>query len=227
MEESTLDYNFWPSFADLMLAIVFLLVLVFALLMSTAVLGSVNMKAIKKNQENLILEIQGQYGGNIITTETRSKISRNGNTDIEIYNDLQLQRILFRDNILFLSNEYELSQDGKNILLLIGEALKKRLNSFSKIQIEGHTDIRPTYRYKAGNIELGARRAISVFNLLKDELHIDPSENLISISSFGEYKPVMRNDTSRFSSDQLKKNNRTEEMQAKNRRIELLLFYKR
>ena len=48
----------------------------------------------------------------------------------------------------------------------------------------------------------------------------------MSATSFGKYKPVGRDVISDFNLEQLKQANATEELKARNRRIEIVLFYK-
>jgi outer membrane protein OmpA-like peptidoglycan-associated protein len=49
----------------------------------------------------------------------------------------------------------------------------------------------------------------------------------MSIASFGEYKPVSRNEFDyNFTEEDLFKANSTPELKALNRRIEILIFYK-
>ena len=49
----------------------------------------------------------------------------------------------------------------------------------------------------------------------------------MSATSFGEYKPVQRLDgDSTYTPEKLKKHHRSRELKAKNRRMEILLFYR-
>src|SRR5690606_21875282 len=105
--------------------------------------------------------------------------------------------------------------------------IKQHLNAIYKINIEGHTDIYPTRRYPGGNLELGARRAMSVFEHFQQVVGIDPITSLMSATSFGEYKPVTRLDTTAYSVADLNSDNATDELRGQNRRVELLLFYRR
>ena len=63
MEEQTnLDFNFWPSFADLMLAFVLILVLVMFVFVAVVSVGTVNLSEVQKNQKNMIEAIGKSYG---------------------------------------------------------------------------------------------------------------------------------------------------------------------
>jgi outer membrane protein OmpA-like peptidoglycan-associated protein len=56
---------------------------------------------------------------------------------------------------------------------------------------------------------------------------INPAENLMSVTSFGEYKPVQRSeDDSSYSLERLQADNSTAELKGRNRRVEVLLFYR-
>lgn len=53
-DENVLDFNFWPSFADLMLALVLILVLVVFLIRSIITVGTINLKHVQQNQMNMV-----------------------------------------------------------------------------------------------------------------------------------------------------------------------------
>lgn len=76
-----------------------------------------------------------------------------------------------------------------------------------------------------GNLELASNRAMAVFKFLQWGLQIDPAMHMMSATSFGEYKPVTRNENKKFTPEELATANQTEELRAKNRRIELLIIY--
>ena len=49
----------------------------------------------------------------------------------------------------------------------------------------------------------------------------------MSATSFGEYKPIQRsNQDSRYTPEKLKEHNKTKELKAQNRRMDILLFYR-
>jgi hypothetical protein len=56
---------------------------------------------------------------------------------------------------------------------------------------------------------------------------IDPAENLMSITTFGEYKPITRsNDDIHYNKEKLEIANNTAELRSKNSRIEIWLFFR-
>jgi len=227
--DDSLSFNFWPSFADAMVAFVLILVL---LLIYVVFNGFFDLGGIQQKQEAMTQDIEANYGGRVVEVQRGNcrkqyVIRRGGREEIEICNDLQLQRISFRGNILFPQNEYRLSEGGRQALTSVGRAIKNQLSAIQQIQIEGHTDILPTDRYEEGNLELGALRAISVFRFLQEDsaLRISPVENLMSVTSYGQYKPVQRNEALAYNTDSLGVHNETLQHRSQNRRIELLLFY--
>lgn len=230
MEERTiLDFNFWPSFADLMLALVLILVLVLFVVVAVITVGTVNLGEVQRNQKNMIEAIARSYGTepSMLDKEVFGISSqRNGAYDIEIRNEPTLQRITFSDRILFSPDDFQINPQGQAVLKTVGDTLKQQLSMIEQIQIQGHADTNPT-RFKS-NVYLASWRAIEVFKFLQGTIGIDPAEHLMSATSFGEFYPVQRaQKTGKYSRTQLVEDNSTVELKSKNRRIELLLFYKR
>lgn len=222
-----LNLNFWPSFADSMLAIVIILVIV---LVFVAQHGLAGFEEVRESQTDVVQSVAERYEGRLDTlrrssTRGRFVISRDGEPELEIRQDVRLQRIRFRGNILFASNDFRLTEKGRQILQIVGKAVQPELLNISLVQIEGHTDLYPTEEYRRGNLELGALRAMSVFHFLKDQVGIDPAQQLMSATSYGQYKPVGRNSGESYNDDKLWEANNSEEERRRNRRIELLLFY--
>jgi len=225
--DDLLDFNFWPSFADSMLAVVIILVVV---LVFVAQHGLAGFQTIRKSQTTVVQSVANHYDGkldtlNISSTQSRYVVWRGGEPELEIRQDVQLQRITFRGNILFAPNDYRLTQRGKRVLRIVGEAIQPQLKKISQVQIEGHTDIYPTEEYQGGNLELGALRAMSVFRFLRDNVGIDPAKHLMSATSYGQYKPVDRSSGQPYNDEKLWEANNSTKERRRNRRIELLLFY--
>lgn len=221
-DEDILDFNFWPSFSDLMLSLVLILVVVLFLFLSVITVGTVNLKHVKENQREMVQGIAAAYGVTPKEIRTNYFVIPAG---IIIQNDPTLQRISFTDRILFPQDKHGLSETGKQTLTIIGQLLKKQLPVIREIQIQGHADTDKSRLYPT-NLDLAALRAIEVFKYLQNEVGIDPAEHLMSATSFGEFKPVQRSDEDLFYNDlNLIKDNRTKSLKDRNRRIELLLFY--
>lgn len=229
MEESdVIDFNFWPSFADLMLAIVLTMVLVLFLVSAVISAGVVNLRDVHKNQQALCKTIADSYGVklNEIAPDTVSiAIDGSAKNDIVIRSEATLQRITFSDKILFQSDDYRLNATGEAALSKVGEAMMGQLAFVREIQIQGHADTDRSLRF-ASNIELAAKRAITVFEFFQNRVGIDPAEHLMSVTSFGEFKPIRRiGNEKQYDQSKLVEHNITAELKADNRRIELLLFY--
>ncbi|HZE72489.1 MAG TPA: OmpA family protein [Pyrinomonadaceae bacterium] len=228
-DEELLTFNFWPSFADMMLALVLVLCLVLFLISATIAVGTVNLREVETNQMSLVKAIALDY--KVVPrklSDTTYGISFRGQTepDIEIHNDLNLQRITFSDRVLFEPDHTEIKPEGEEVLRIVGRKLREQLQLIREIQIQGHADTVPSKRY-ASNVELAANRAIAVFEFLRNKVGIQPAEHLMSVTSFGEYKSVQRNEDKSYSQDKLLADNLNDELKRRNRRIELVLIYRR
>lgn len=114
--------------------------------------------------------------------------------------------IRFKDGILFDSGDDVISKKGYDILNEIGKKIEYIPNL---VVIEGFTDNVPMQTNKfPSNWELSVARAIGVAKFMIDDLYI--SEDRISVSGFGEQRPI---DT-----------NSTPEGRANNRRIEITIL---
>lgn len=232
-EENILDFNFWPSFSDLMLSLTLILVLVLFLVSAILNVGTIDLSHVENNQKQVIESIAYAFG--VAAKEAKDSenmfiISTNSRDRGNIYikNEPTVQKITFSSNILFPPDMIELNQKGRDALRKVGRILTRNLERglIREIQIQGHADPTPSRLYGT-NMQLAAMRAISVFNFLKDELNIDPAENLMSTTSFGEYKPVQRSEDEKlYNKSFLQHHNRSPELKERNRRIELLIFYR-
>jgi flagellar motor protein MotB len=227
--EEEIEFNFWPSFADLMLALVLVLVLLLFLFAAVITVGTVNLEQVEKNQFVVIESIAGSYGmtpNQISKNVYEISISNTSSHDIEIRNEPTLQRITFSDKILFVPNDYKINNEGQAVLRTVATALKTQLPNIREIQIQGHADTDQTTRFPS-NTHLAALRAIEVFKYLQEVAAIDPAVHPMSATSFGEFQPVTRAEhETGYDREQLLRDNLTIEQKARNRRIELLLFYR-
>ena len=265
MEDNTLDFNFWPSFSDLMLTLVLILVIVVFAVIAAFSIGTDDLKAelketkkemakvekeqkeiaeaitkVEEKQEAIIRAIAGAYNVKWEDVEKwkdeESKtnffeipiyLEDGSGTEIQIQNEATLQRYSFSDRILFRRNKYDLNEEGKRTLRVVGHEITKNLKDIKEIQIQGHADPdRPADQYFF-NLDLAASRAIEVYKFLQLSIRIDPTRHLMSATSFGEYKPVQRStDDSTYNRQKLMHDNSTPALKARNRRIEILLFYR-
>lgn len=229
LERDGADLNFWPAFADLMLAVVFVLVLVLFGVAVSLMAGQVNIEHVEENQHRVMDEVADSFGSRVDTLGAglyAIRLRGAPNTAVQIRNELNLQRITFSDRVLFAPDQYELNMEGRRVLALVGGVLGDHLDRIQEVQIQGHADTVPTRRH-GSNVKLAALRAVEVFEYLQQEVEVDPASNLMSATSFGEYRPVERSvSDADFNADRLQGANSTVEQRASNRRIELLLFYR-
>jgi flagellar motor protein MotB len=229
-DDDLLTFNFWPSFADMMLALVLVLCLVLFLVSATIAIGTVNLREVEANQLSLVNAIANDYkvkAHKLSETSYGIHFRDQKDPDIEIHNDLNLQRITFSDRVLFEPDHVEIKPEGQQVLHVVGSKLREQLQLIREIQIQGHADTVPSKRY-ASNVELAANRAIAVFEFLKNEVGIQPAERLMSITSFGEYQSVQRSGQDQpYTTEKLLADNLNDDLRRRNRRIELVLIYRR
>lgn len=114
--------------------------------------------------------------------------------------------IRFKDGVLFSSGKAVISEGGFEVLSEIAEKVQGIPNL---IVIEGFTDDIPIKTNDfPSNWELSVARAIGVAKFMIDDMDIE--EERISVSGFGEQRPIDTNDT--------------EEGRANNRRIEITIL---
>ena len=112
-----------------------------------------------------------------------------------------------KDAILFESGNAELKESGVEML----EQLEGLFKDFKNdIVIEGHTDNVPirNMRYSS-NWELSTARAVSVVRHLSEIIGLDPKR--FSATGFGEFNPIVSNDT--------------RESRSINRRVNILIIF--
>ncbi len=230
MLKDKFGFNFWPSFTDLMLSLVLVVLIILFVVSKMIAAGSENLDRARESQKAIYAQIQEKIGNNYTIAIISDKDANQTNealketkADITIINKLDRQTITFSDKILFDSGSSRLKQAGYQALAAVGPVIKDNIENISEIQIQGHADIDYTDEF---NLGLSANRAISVYMFLQHTVGIDPAEHLMSATSFGKYKPVGRDVISNFNLEQLKQANATEELKARNRRIEIVLFYK-
>ena len=108
------------------------------------------------------------------------------------------------DGVLFRSGDFRLSDEGKDIVRLIGPIIQGFDN---QVLVEGHTDSVPLDRGGYTNWNLSADRALAVLSLLQAEFAIEPHR--LAATGYGEHRPKASNDTV--------------EGKAANRRVELVI----
>lgn len=132
--------------------------------------------------------------------------------EIHVDRRLNFLQITFSNNVLFPSDGYHLQPAGSGLLARCAKVFAEASETgYEQIQVEGHTDDRPIWRttYPADNWELASARAISVARFLTSVPEL--SAKVFSVNGYAAYRPVASNDT--------------EEGRARNRRIEIRLFF--
>ena len=194
--------NIWPAFTDVSIAM--LLIFLFFLFIQFVSNSKLILKIRMEKKQNTIQEAFEKRFANEIKQGIIS-IERDGN----------LQRFTFSNKILFRTNEAILQQEGRDILIKVGDLLQdyemdeKLGQLYKSIQIEGHTDNVPIIIPNRSNWELSSDRAIAVLRLFVDYIGIDP--RTLTATGYGEYHPVAQNHP-RYG-------------HPKNRRIEIVLVY--
>ena len=172
------ELSFWQSYSDMMAA----MLLVFVLVLSGTLLQTQKVFEEKQKelnaQEELIEQQQDKLNkiigvrGNIVDTLK----TEFGGTNLSISVDSQTGSITFDSNLLFETDKYDLSPEGKQFL---HEFLPKYFDAIltdefrdyiAEIIIEGHTDTDGGYMY---NLQLSQNRALAVASYcLSDEQNI-------------------------------------------------------
>lgn len=235
MSKDKFSLNFWPSFTDLMLSLVLIILAILGVFVFNTGQGEADIEKAQVSQEKINSELETRIGkSKFAKIDSWNDISRHNDKDVIVLAELNKQTISFSDKILFQRNEFELMQPGKEILDTIVPVIVDNIENIKEIRIEGHTDMNADAAY---NLELGANRAIAVYNHVtysdnddpdkaKEGFRkIDPAEHLISISSYGKFKPVGRTPGEQYNRSKLQEAN-TKWNEDRNRRIEIILEYK-
>jgi len=161
-------------------------------------------EALERQRKAEVEEMRGTYQN--LLENMKGEIAKGEITITQLRGKLKVNML---DEILFDSGKTTVKPQGVEVLERVGSIL---LNVKDRaISIEGHTDNVPigaelSKRYPT-NWELSAVRATTVARYLQEKIGLDPG--LLSAIGYGEYQPVASNES--------------EEGQAKNRRIEIVL----
>lgn len=223
--DEVMEFNFWPSFTDLMLSVVLILIIILFCYVSYLAAENVNLRTVKQNQYDVVQAISNAYHVQPTKLDSSANLVRYSvSNDIIIQNEPTLQKISFQENILFHSGDSKLREEGRQILGVVGQVLIKKLSNIRELQIQGHAD---TDGSSESNLYLASERAMNVYQYLEKHVGVDPAKHLMSATTFGNYKPVTRSDEDMsYNEDRLALDNNTVMKKQRNRRIELLIFYK-
>lgn len=161
-------------------------------------------EALERQRKAEVEEMRGTYQN--LLENMKGEIAKGEITITQLRGKLKVNML---DEILFDSGKTTVKPQGVEVLERVGSIL---LNVKDRaISIEGHTDNVPIgaelSKMYPTNWELSAVRATTVARYLQEKIGLDPG--LLSAIGYGEYQPVASNES--------------EEGQAKNRRIEIVL----
>ena len=223
MIKDKFGFNFWPSFTDLMLSLVLVVLIILFVVSKMIAAGNENLDRARDSQKAIQTQIKNMIGSKysikVISDRNNKDTAKEieeSIADINIIDKLDRQTITFSDKLLFDSGKSDLKPAGLDVLNAVGPVIKSNLQYISEIQIQGHADIVNTDDF---NLRLASERAISVYKFVQTNVGIDPAEHLMSITSFGKYKPIGREAGDKFDKYDLSKANSTYTLRAKNRRI--------
>lgn len=232
MFKDKFGFNFWPSFTDLMMSLVLVVLIILFVVSKMIAAGTENLEKVHQSQEQIEQQMSTQINGyTVYTIDTRNggdvnKMMAEHPADIYVIDKLDRHTITFSDKVLFDTDKSNLKPEGQQILNVMGKPIVDNLTNISEIQIQGHADDSGDDNH---NLELASARAIAVYEYLQVHIGIDPAKYLMSATSFSKYKPVGReagDDYSANNREKLTKANGTNELKARNRRIEIVLYYK-
>lgn len=153
----------------------------------------------ENEKEDLIDPVENNDGSGLLDKEidriykiVQDFVSEEGlEAEVRLRTDRRGVIIDISDSVLFDPGKADLKLDSKELL----DKLTKLINSFdNNIIVEGHTDNVPIKRSKfPTNWELSVNRATTVIRYFIEKRNIAP--NRLSAAGYGEYKPLVPNDT--------------------------------
>ncbi len=188
--------NYWPSFTDVAMSMLLILVF-FIFVQFLANADWFKRIEMEKRQKAILSAFQRELPGEL------------RDSTIRVYTTWDRQQFTFSDRVLFDRAQAELKPTGVALLARVAAILKANGGLVKRIQVEGHTDASPikTVLYR-DNWELSSARATQVVKFF-GALGVD--QRLMSSNGFAEFRPIA--------------SGRSEQADARNRRIEILLLY--
>jgi len=192
------EINYWPAFLDLVTSSLMLFLLL-TFLQSSFSAASLEALTTEARQERFLRLFRAEF-----------KPEVDAGT-IAVHRTVDFLQLTFSDRVLFESGEFRLLPAGRLALARCAQVFVRTGTTYELIQVEGHTDQQALNRreYPADNWELSTARALSVVQFLADRRGLAPE--LFSANGYGSYRPVA--------------SNRTGSGRARNRRIEIRLFF--
>ena len=230
-DRELLSFNFWPSFGDVVLGLVLMLCLVLCAVSVSIAVRTVDGVDIEENQRGLVDSVALAYDTKPVPLSEDSvgiyvRNGAQGEPDLEFHNSASAQRVIFNDDLLFAADDVTLLPEGRAAVERVGTEILRRLSAIEEIQVRGHADTVPSRRYPS-NMELAAGQAVAVFTFLQNGVGIDPAENLVSVTSFGQYVSARRSTSGEgYTMAKLLEDNASAVQRSRNRRVELLITYR-
>ena len=190
-------FSFWPPFVDILFTII--LFFLFYILVEFFA-----------NSEIFVL-IDLRKRQNVILTSFKMNFKREfASKVIQVRPEGDLQRFRFSDRILFDSGRSKLKESGKELLAKVFVLLQSHQHHFARVQVIGHTDNIPLKGSQQDNWSLSANRSVAV---VRYAVKKGFAVKKLSATGYGEHQPIALNTT--------------EKGRRLNRRIEILIVYKR
>jgi len=212
-EEFHKEFNYWPTFSDLGISIIFILILYLILQQITFYLtDAYKLQKIAQYQIEFIKELKNDLGKDSVIISN-------------VKNDNKNQIISFKETFLFDNGKSEFkSPASKDFIIKIGRVIEKfaKMGKLERLIVEGHTDSTPINFDEFGNWNLSANRAVTVVRIL-DEINIREA-----FRQGGEKKPSRALSISGYSQYDYKSKPESETLEDKeaSRRIQFFLEYK-
>lgn len=131
--------------------------------------------------------------------------------EVMVTEELGRQKITFGSEVLFESGSPDLKPSGQVLIGRLAASIAGQgVRTLEEVQVSGHTDNVPTGQAGYSNWELSADRATNVVRSL-EAAGIDPQAVRLSATGYGEFTSIAANDS--------------DLNRARNRRIEMRLFY--
>lgn len=158
---------YWISFSDIMAGLLVIFILALIVLMIRLNTQTIMTKELREQVEKALKELAAiEAVRNEILYEIKNNLKLKG-VDVEVVENNTVLSI--PERLSFYSGQYNIPENKKNTVLLIGNEIKKALQKpgrtkyIDTIFIEGHTDSVPYNRVELGNWGLSAHRAISIW----------------------------------------------------------------
>lgn len=221
------DEGFGPG-TDLVFSILAVLIVMLAVVRIPALLiaGETDLSYINREKTAFLDELYSACGASPAPVIPDGEIRiTTGACDLRIQDTPETQTIIFNESVLFDFREAVLKPGGVEVLRLLRGAMSRRQGDMVEVQILGHTD---NVGGEEQNLQLGYQRSLAVFNLLtnQDDTRIDPLNVLVSLTTYGFYRPISRAGAT-YSEEQLQTANGDDQSRASNRRIELRITYRK